>query len=76
MYGWCDPSACITRRWAAEDPECRLQGVTAKVRDHDQVMFGRIGLQLSAYRAAECIGATDDGTGENRSSPDLAGKLF
>jgi hypothetical protein len=37
MFRPCGPSAWITRRWAAEDSERGLQGVTAKMRDHDRV---------------------------------------
>jgi hypothetical protein len=37
MFGSCGLSVWITRRGAAEDFECWPQGVTAKMREHDQV---------------------------------------
>jgi hypothetical protein len=37
MFRPCGPSARITRRWAAEDSEVWLQGVTVKMRDYDRV---------------------------------------
>src|SRR5882672_7294361 len=43
MFSPCCLSARSIRRWAAEDLEYWLQGVTAKMRDHNQVgCFGEL----------------------------------
>src|SRR5258706_13742431 len=72
MFGSCCRSAWIIQRWAAEGLECWQSVIREDERSRPGRMLWRIGSQLSACRASECIGATDDETGSNRSSPDLA----